>query len=100
MNLQFKKRDDFNFEKVGALMIYGGRVYTSEEVEKDKISFDALQNEIVKKSKKSLTDICREGIQLLYAKTDGTAYVCENRKTDLFAFIKSAENFTLLKKAF
>jgi hypothetical protein len=101
MNLQFKKRDDFNFEKVGALIIYDGRVYISEEIEREKISFDVLQTEVVKKSKKSLTDVCREGVQLLYAQVDGTAFICENRKTDLFKFIgKSAENFDLLKKAF
>jgi hypothetical protein len=101
MNLQFKKRDDFNFEKVGALIIYDGRIYTSEEIEKEKISFDVLQAEVVKKSKKSLTDVCREGIQLLYAQIDGTAYICEDRKTDLFKFLlMSTKNFELLKKAF
>jgi hypothetical protein len=101
MNLQFKKRDEFNFEKVGALIIYEGRVYTSKEVEKEKISFDTLQAEVVKKSKKSFTDVCREGVELLYAQVDGTVFICENRKTDLFSFIKkSAENFDLLRKAF
>ena len=119
MNLQFKKKEEFEaqHERQGIILIYENRIYVSERKRKEnskkedgsenhewkstELSFESLSSEAAKKSKKSITDVYRSGIQLAFNRDKENIYLTADRTIDVFKFAQnSSQYFALLKEAF
>jgi hypothetical protein len=115
MNLQFKKKEEFEtqHEKQGIILIYENKIYIAEkndevnssskntERKPTELSFESLSSEVAKKAKKSITDISRTGIQLIFCRDKENIYLTADRNIDVFKFAQnSSQYFTLLKEAF